>query len=36
LIIVKPDTVVRWHRKGFALNWKRLSRQKHIGRPGTR
>jgi putative transposase len=35
LIIVKPDTVVRWHRKGFALYWKRLSRQKRSGRPGT-
>jgi putative transposase len=35
LIIVKADTVVRWYRKGFALYWKLLSRQKHIGRPGT-
>ena len=23
LIIVKPDTVVRWHRKGFKLYWRR-------------
>ena len=22
LVIVKPDTVVRWHRKGFKLFWK--------------
>ena len=21
LVIVKPDTVVRWHRKGFRLYW---------------
>ena len=35
LIIVKPDMVIRWHRKGFALYWKRLSRQRRIGRPGT-
>ena len=35
LIVVKPDTVVRWHRKGFALYWTRLSRQNPIGRPGT-
>jgi hypothetical protein len=35
LIIVKPNTVVRGHRKGFFLYWARLSRQRHIGRPGT-
>jgi putative transposase len=32
LIIVKPDTVVRWHRKGFKLFWKYKSR--HKGRFG--
>ncbi len=26
LIIVKPETVVRWHRQGFRLFWKRKSR----------
>jgi transposase InsO family protein len=26
LIIVKPETVVRWHRKGFKLYWKYISR----------
>lgn len=30
LIIVKPDTVVRWHRAGFRLFWRRKSR----GKPG--
>jgi transposase InsO family protein len=35
LIVVKPETVVRWHRKGFALYWKRLSNRKGVGRPGT-
>ena len=35
LIVVKPETVVRWHRKGFALYWTLLSRKNHIGRPGT-
>ena len=35
LIVVKPDTVVRWHRKGFALYWRRLSRHNRAGRPGT-
>jgi hypothetical protein len=32
LIVVRPDTVVRWHRKGFALYWTRLSRENHTGR----
>jgi hypothetical protein len=28
LIVVKPDTVVRWHRKGFALHWTPLVERK--------
>ncbi len=32
LVIVKPDTVVRWHRKGFRLNWRRISKR-GPGRP---
>ena len=35
LIVVRPDTVVRWHRKGFALYWTWLSRRNPTGRPGT-
>ena len=31
LIIVKPETVVGWHRKGFKLYWKWKSRR--VGRP---
>jgi putative transposase len=31
LVIVRPDTVVRWHRKGFILFWKFKS--KGPGRP---
>jgi len=31
LHIVKPDTVIRWHRKGFRRCWSRKSRPK--GRP---
>jgi putative transposase len=31
LIIVKPDTLIRWHRKGFRLFWKWKSRS--LGRP---
>jgi len=26
LVIVQPDTVVRWHRKGFRLYWRFISR----------
>ncbi len=33
LVIVRPDTVVRWHRKGFKLFWKFKS--KGPGRPKT-
>jgi transposase InsO family protein len=33
LVIVKPETVIRWHRKGFTLFWRRKSRQGQIGRP---
>ena len=35
LLIVKPETVLRWHRKRFASYWTRLSRQGRPGRPGT-
>jgi len=28
LVIVKPDTVVRWHRAGFRLFWKWKSRSR--------
>ena len=33
LLIVKPDTVIGWHRKGFRLFWTQLSRRKIGGRP---
>ena len=33
LIIVKPDTVVRWHRQGFRLYWRWKSRTHRPGRP---
>jgi len=32
LVIVKPETVVAWHRKGFRLFWTWKSRR-HAGRP---
>ena len=33
LVIVKPDTVVRWHRKGFRLYCRRKCRGGKRGRP---
>jgi hypothetical protein len=33
LMVVKPQTVVRWHRAGFRLYWRLLSRRKEMGRP---
>ncbi|PYR22898.1 MAG: hypothetical protein DMF94_03040 [Acidobacteria bacterium] len=32
LVIVKPETVIAWHRRGFRLWWAWKSRR-HIGRP---
>ena len=34
LMIVKPETVIRWHREGFRLYWRWKSRKK-LGRPKT-
>jgi putative transposase len=34
LLIVKPDTVLRWHRRRFARYWTRLSQKHQPGRPG--
>jgi putative transposase len=31
LVVVKPDTLIRWHRRGFRLFWRRKS--KPVGRP---
>jgi hypothetical protein len=31
LVVVKPDTLIRWHRKGFRLFWRWKSRP--AGRP---
>jgi putative transposase len=32
LMIVKPDTLIGWHRQGFRLYWRRKSRARQ-GRP---
>ena len=34
LILVKPETVIGWHRKGFRFYWNWKSRRGRIGRPG--
>lgn len=31
--IDSPETVVRWHRRGFALYWRWKSRPRGVGRP---
>ena len=33
LVIVKPETVIGWHRKGFRLYWSWKSRRRKGGRP---
>jgi putative transposase len=33
LMIVKPETVLTWHRKGFRLFWTRKGRRGQAGRP---
>lgn len=34
-MIVKPETVLGWHRKGFSFFWTRLSQRKSVGRPAV-
>jgi transposase InsO family protein len=33
LVVVKPETVIAWHRKGFRLYWRWKSRAGKCGRP---
>ncbi|MBF0188283.1 MAG: transposase [Magnetococcales bacterium] len=33
LVIVQPETVVKWHKEGFRLFWKWKSRNRRPGRP---
>jgi len=33
LILVRPETVVGWHRQGYRLFWKYKSRSSRVGRP---
>ncbi|MBE0564352.1 MAG: transposase [Krumholzibacteria bacterium] len=36
LRLVKPETVIAWHRKGWRLWWKWKSKPKEVGRPRVR
>jgi hypothetical protein len=33
IAVIQPDTIVRWHRRGFRALWRWKSRR-HLGRPG--
>src|SRR5262249_31032210 len=33
VIIVKPETVIAWHRQPFRFYWRRFSPRKSVGRP---
>jgi len=33
LVIVKPETVIKWHRQGFKCYWRWKSRSARVGRP---
>jgi len=33
LVIVQPETVIKWHRMGFKLYWRWKSRAGKVGRP---
>lgn len=33
--MVKPETVIGWHRKGFRLFWTWKTRRGKLGRPDT-
>ena len=35
MVLVKPATVVQWHRRGFRLYWRWRSGSRQIGRPKT-
>src|SRR5499426_3310991 len=35
LMIVKPETVIGWHRRGFRLFWTWKSRHRRRGRPSV-
>ena len=34
LVLVRPETLLHWHRAGFRRYWTRRSRRHRAGRPG--
>ncbi len=36
LVVVTPETVIAWHRRGFRWYWRWRSRPRRVGRPGIR
>ena len=36
LVVIRPDTVVCWHRAGFRRFWTWKSRRRFVGRPSTK
>ncbi len=32
-MLVKPETVIHWHRRGFRLYWRWKSKADKVGRP---
>src|ERR1039458_4950137 len=35
MVLVKPATVVQWHRQGFRKYWRWRSRSRGVGRPAV-
>src|SRR5271167_639792 len=35
MVLVKPATVLQWHRQGFRKYWRWRSRSQRAGRPGV-
>ena len=33
LVILKPETVIKWHRQGFKCYWRWKSKRGRVGRP---
>jgi len=35
MVLVKPATVLQWHRQGFRKYWRWCSSSRRVGRPGV-
>jgi hypothetical protein len=35
MVLVKPATMLQWHRQGFRRYWRWRSRSQRAGRPGV-